>query len=270
MKKEKSKNKITRPSYEECVREVIAADKSAFISARAAVLSEGVQWEGIGTLSEKTLHKILKLYVDHDTSHHEVEFMGSVLDVKGEDTIYEIQTRNYDKLLPKLKKILPHERVTVVCPLATEKRVRWVDKDSGEISAPNRSPKREGIFDAFKMLFGIRDVIRDKNLTVRVLFMSVEDFRNLDGYGRDKKHRSTRMERIPCDIFYELELKAPSDYAVYIPDTLGDEFVATELAGAIKRTARYTYYILKLLVAAGAICEHSRRGRAVVYKRLFK
>ena len=269
MKREKSLNKITKSSYEECVREVIPADTRAFTLARAAVLSEGVHWEGIGTLSEKTLHKILKLYVDPDTSHHEVEFMGSVLDVKGESQIYEIQTRNYDKLLPKLKKILPHERITVVCPLATEKRVRWVDKESGEITPPKKSPKREGIFDAFKMLFGIREVIRDENLTVRVLFMTVDDFRNLDGYGKDKKRRSTRMERIPCDIFYELELRDSLDYAAYIPPEIGEEFVASDFARAIKRTSRYTFYILKLLVAAGAICEHSRRGRAVVYKRLF-
>ena len=268
MRKKTNGNETPHLSYEERVRPTRPSDPVAFMNARVTVLSEGIQWEGIGTLSEKTLHKILKLYVDPDASHHEVEYMGSVLDVKSSDGIFEIQTRNYDKLLPKLKKLLPHERVTVVCPLATEKSIRWVDKDTGEISTPKKSPKREGIFDAFKMLFGIREVIKDKNLCVRVLFMSVEDYRNLDGYGKDRKKRSTRMERIPCDILFETDLTTSRDYAAYLPDEVGEEFVAAELARAIKRSSRYTYYILKLLVCAGAICESGHRGRAVVYKRL--
>lgn len=255
-------------SYEQTLYPVREADASAFLNARQRVLSEGVSWEGIGALSEKTLHKILKLYVEPDPSRHEVEYMGSVLDVMGDDGIFEIQTRNYEKLLPKLKKLLPTERVTVVCPLATEKTIRWVDRENGEITEPKRSPKREGIFDAFKMLFGIREVIKEKNLRIRVLFMKVEDYRNLDGYGAARKRRSTRMERIPCNILFEIDLTKSSDYAAFLPASLGEEFVAADLAHAIKRTSRYTYYILKLLVSVGAICESSKRGRAVVYHRL--
>ena len=242
-------------------------DRDAFQKARTAVLSESVSWGGIGALSEKALHKILKLYVEPDTSYHEVEYNGSVADIKNERCIFEIQTRSYEKLLPKLKKLLLTDRVEVICPLATEKVIRWIDKESGEISSPNKSPKKENIYDAFKMLFGIREVIRHENLSVRVIYLKVEDFRNLNGYGKERKHYSTRIERIPTDIISEITLIGTDDYAALLPTELGEEFTAKEFSRAVRRTSRYSFYILKLLVSVGAIYEAGKRAKAVIYKK---
>ena len=239
-----------------------------FLRARETVLKENYDSGGIGTLSEKTLHKILKYYLEPSSRYHEIEYMGSVLDVKNETGIFEIQTRAYEKLLPKLKKLLYTEKVTVVCPLATNKSIRWVDEDTGEISKPRRSNKRENIFDAFKLLFGIREVIAHHNLSVRVVYLEVEDFRSLNGYGRDKKHYSTRIERIPNKVLAEILISSPDDYKLLLPEELPQEFVAGELAKAIKRTSRYTFYILRLLVAAGAVKECGKRGRATLYERV--
>lgn len=242
-------------------------DAAAFLAARERVLGSEPRREGIGTLSEKTLHKILKLYIEPDASRHEVDLMGSVADVKNGQGVFEIQTRSYDKLAPKLERLLECERVTVVCPLATDKSVRWINGETGELSPPRKSPRRENIYDAFKMLFGIRRVIANENLTVRVLYLSVDDYRNLDGYGADKKRRSTRMERIPNEILGEITLEKREDYVSLLPPELGEEFVASELAGAIGRTSRYSFYVLKLLVSVGAISETGKRGRAVLYKK---
>lgn len=238
-----------------------------FEAARAAVLSESVSWEGIGTLSEKSLHKILKLYIEPDTSFHEVLHLGYVNDIKNSDGIYEIQTRNYEKLLPKLKKLLPENKITVVSPLATDKSICWLDKESGEITSPRRSTKRENIFDAFKLLFGIREVLTHPNLTVRVLYLKVEDFRYLNGYGKDKKHYSTRIERIPSRILCEVELTDAHSFASFLPSELNEEFTASEFSRAIKRTSRYSYYVLKMLVRIGVLSEAGKRGRAIIYRK---
>ena len=245
----------------------VTVDEERFLAARELVLAERAKSSGIGTLSEKTLHKILKYYVEPNEKYHEVEYLGSVLDIKGENGIFEIQTRAYDKILPKLKKLLKDDRVTVVCPLATRKAIRWVNEETGEITSPRLSNKRENIYDAFKLLFGIREVIKNENLSVRIMYLDVEDFRSLNGYGKDKKHYSTRIERIPNKLLGEICISSPDDYKLLLPKELPEEFVASELATAIKRTSRYTFYVLKLLVATGAVTECGKRGRAQMYKK---
>ncbi len=248
-------------------RQPTQGELDSFNEARTLVLSERVSWEGIGTLSEKTLHKILKLFVEPRVACHEVKLKGAVADVMNEDGITEIQTRSYDKLYPKLVRLLADHRVTVVCPLAAEKTVRWLDSESGELSEPRKSPKRENAFDAFKLLHGIRGVITHENLTVKLLYLSVDDYRYLNGWDKSRKRGSERAERIPRALLATEELSCAADYAANIPEELGEEFLAKELAAKIKRSSRYTYYIVKLLVATGALSEAGKRGRAVVYRR---
>ena len=244
----------------------IITDDARFQAARAAVLSESVAWEGIGTLSEKSLHKILKLYIEPDTDKHEVGYMGSIVDIKNDLGIYEVQTRGYDKLLPKLRHILQDSRISVVCPLAAEKYMRWLDPATGEMSERRKSPKRENVYDAFRMLFGIRELITHPNLRIRLVYMQVEDFRALDGWDKTKKRGSNRIERIPTRIICEEELCSVSDYLDKLPTELGAEFTAPEFSRAIKRRPRYAFYVLKLLQATGAVSEVGKRGRAVLYR----
>ncbi len=245
----------------------IITDEARFQTARADVLSESVAWEGIGTLSERSLHKILKLYIEPDTTRHEVAYMGSIVDVKCDERIYEVQTKAYERLVPKLRRILPSVPVTVVCPLATEKYTRWLDHTTGEMSERRKSPKHENVYDAFRMLFGIREIITHPNLTVRLVHMQVEDFRALDGWDKTRKRGSNRIERIPTRIIREEELFSTDDYVSQLPPALPMQFTASELSKAIKRTSRYTFYVLKLLVAVGAVCEIGKRGRATLYAK---
>ncbi len=243
----------------------IITDDVRFQAARSAVLSESVAWDGIGTLSEKSLHKMLKLYLEPNIENHEVAYMGSIVDIKTADGIFEVQTRGYEKLVPKLRRILPTSPVTVVCPLAHEKYMRWLDRETGEMTERRKSPKRENAFDAFRMLFGIRELITHPNLHVRLVYMQVEDFRALDGWDKTRKRGSNRVERIPTRIIREEVISTPLDYLGYLSDTIGAEFTAPEFSRAIKRTSRYTFYVLKLLVATGAVREIGKRGRATLY-----
>ena len=97
--------------------------------------------------------------------------------------------------------------------------------------------------------------------------MQVEDFRALDGWDKTRKRGSNRVERIPTRIIREEVISTPLDYLGYLPDTIGAEFTAPEFSRAIKRTSRYTFYVLKLLVATGAVREVGKRGRATLYAK---
>lgn len=245
---------------------LVAADSLKFNNALA--LSEGYSTKscGIGVRAEKLLHRVLKLYIDSNTENHEIEYLGSVVDIKNDSGIYEIQTRSLDKLLPKLRKLLKEEKVCVVIPLAYEKRIAWIDNNNGEISEGRLSPKRENIYDAFKMLFGLREIIPNENLTIKLVYLKTLDLRNLDGYGKDKKRRSTRNNRIPCEILWELDLKTRDDYISFLPENLPAEFTLSELSSLVKRTTRYTFYILQLLLSASAVIPIGTKGRARAYK----
>ena len=56
-------------------------DTEKFERARFSVLGNEDLRGGIGTLGERALHKILKLYFEPDQSCHEIEILGSVADI---------------------------------------------------------------------------------------------------------------------------------------------------------------------------------------------
>ena len=47
-----------------------------------------------------------------------------------------------------------------------------------------------------------------ENLTVKVVFLDMEEYRLLNGWSRDKKRGSHRYDRIPLDFIEEKELTA--------------------------------------------------------------
>ncbi len=162
-------------------------DKAAFMRAQSAVLSEGIGREGIGTLSERALHRILKLAIEPNEAFHEQKVLGSVADIKNENGIVEIQTRAFEKMRPKLEKLLPHFPVTLVYPIAREKRLHWIDPVTKEISEPRKSPKKGKPADAFFELYKIRSLLSHENLTLKLLLLDMEEYRYK---GRTEKSRA--------------------------------------------------------------------------------
>ena len=60
------------------------------------------QRQGIGTLSEKTVHAVLKNYYAPDPDMHEIPIENYVADIYTGKEIIEIQTRSFDKMRKKL------------------------------------------------------------------------------------------------------------------------------------------------------------------------
>ena len=57
---------------------------------------------GIGTLKEKSLHRVIKHYIENDEEKHEQSILGYVADIFTDNHVYEIQTANFNKLRAKL------------------------------------------------------------------------------------------------------------------------------------------------------------------------
>ena len=222
---------------------------------------------GIGTLSEKPLHKILKYYFETDGSKHEVKILGSVADVFNGKEIFEIQTGSFFPLVKKLKKFLPEYKLTVVHPIIAEKNLIWVDKETGKTSEPKKSPKRGRYTDALPELYHLGDLFRNENLTVKLLLLSADEYKYLDGYGESKKRRATKIARLPRRLLGEYDLKTVSDVAALLP-ILPTVFTAKEFSKALALRGRKSYYALKVLCSLGIAEKAGKDKNAFLYRIL--
>ncbi len=220
---------------------------------------------GIGTLGEKTLHAVIKQYLEPNEKYREVKVEASVADIFNEQGIIEIQTRSYEKLRKKLPTLLDTAPVTVVLPLPHRKTVTWVDPKTGESTVPRKSPKTGRPHDGLRELAKIRDFLPDPRLTVRIMLIDMEEYRNLDGWGNGGKRGSSRKERIPTGLVSEYILKERDDYAVFLPE-LPDEFTLKEYAKAAKLNQQRATAGLNILRELDLVRHIGKRGRENLYE----
>ena len=114
-------------------------DKERFDWARDKIVGTVRERQGIGTLSEKTVHAVLKNYYAPDEDMHEIPIEGSVADIYTGTEIVEIQTRSFDRMRDKLRKFLPLYPVTIIYPIPYEKWLIWIDEETGGIQQPEEN-----------------------------------------------------------------------------------------------------------------------------------
>jgi len=90
------------------------SNQDRFEEAKNKIIGIDRQRLGIGTLSEKTVHAILKNYYEPDEDRQEIPIENYVADIYADGEIIEIQTRQFNKLRDKLKAFLPLYPVTIV------------------------------------------------------------------------------------------------------------------------------------------------------------
>ncbi len=239
-----------------------------FAAARMKVLTpEHPDRRGIGMQSEKTLHSILKYYIEPDESFHEQPVARYIADIKNEAGITEVQTAGYGYLRGKLSVFLKDYPVTVVCPVVHVKHIQWIDPESGEWLKRNRSPVTGGVFTAFTELYRIRPFLKDPRLTVRVILMDMEEYRIADGYAREGKKGSHRFDRVPCALISDTRLRTPEDYRGLIPDSLPEEFTSADFAGHCRVRKGESGTALLILTDLGAVRRIGKKGRSYLYQR---
>lgn len=241
-------------------------DTVRFAEARDRVIRAENRKGGIGTLSEKTLHAVLKCYYDPYEDNHEIRIGPYVADIVGEDGIVEIQTGGFDRLRKKLDLFLPVTRVTAVYPVAGLKWLSWVDKETGEVVSRRRSPRKGTPCDACFELYKIKQYLTHPNLSLRIPLLELEEYRLLDGWSRDKKRGSSRCERIPLAILDEVSISGPMEYGKLIPGTLAGEFTSASFGRHAGLSQRAAGTALNVLYHTGAVRRVRKRGNAYVYE----
>lgn len=245
----------------------VMAQEPSFAAAYAA--AQAADGEGIGTLSERTLHSTLKFWLQPDGTRHEVAVAGAVADIFDGETVTEVQTVGLYPLKKKLKNLLAHYPVTVVVPLPHRKWVCWIDPETGERSESRRSPKTGKPWDVLPELFWLIEWWQTPTahpLTVRLLFVDMEESRLQDGWGNGGKRGSHRADRLPLAVAGEMTLEGLSDVARLLPP-LPDTFSPAVLAKALGRRGRTLWRAVRCLEESGAITRLPQEGRRVTYRK---
>lgn len=244
------------------------AAEAGFEAARARGLATLHERQGIGTLGERSLHAILKYWVEPDDSRHEIPLgLGRIVaDVFDGERVTEIQTRNFNTLRPKLARILPLYPATVVYPVARVKRLIWVNPETGETTPPRRSPKTGRVWDVFHELYRLRPLLPDDRFTLRVVLLDMEEYRLQDGWSRDGKKGSHRMERLPTALGEVFDLRTPADYAALLPPDLPHPFTGGDLARLARIPRNKAGEIINIMYTIEAIIRKGKSGRSYTYE----
>lgn len=240
-------------------------DKEAFENAKKKIIGVDRQRLGIGTLSEKTVHAILKNYYEPDEDRQEIPIENFVADIYAEGEIIEIQTRQFNKMREKLKCFLPLYPVTIVYPIPREKWIIWIDEESGELSRKRKSPVKGNPYFVFPELYKIKSFLKDPNLRLRLALMDVEEYKLLNGWSRDRKKGATRYDRIPTELVEEVEISCMEDYMQFVPYELEGEFTSREFAKAAHIPVSLAQNVLNILYHVGTVTRVGKKGNQYLY-----
>lgn len=255
MNLKRKKYNITRQVMDRTLNNILYetseyGDYEAFVNAKDKIIGKAHNNKGIGTLSEKTLHAVLKLYYEPDEDKHEVAMSGYYADVYNDKGIIEIQTRQLNKLRDKLSVFLQDYHVTVVYPLPFNKWLSWVNPDNGEVQGRRKSPRHFTEYDAFYELYKIKSYLKNPNLSINLVLMDMEEYKLLNGWSYDKKRGSTRYDRVPVGIRRIVKFDRIEDYMQLVPADLKEDFTVKDFAmaaGVSVEASRYTLNILNYL-----------------------
>ncbi len=221
----------------------------------------------IGTLKEKTLHSVVKSYIEPNEKKQEIKLGRYYVDILNEDGIVEVQTQNFNLLRKKLDTLLPEYKVTVAYPMVATKWIYWIDEETGEVSKRRKSPLHGSYYRCFHELYKIKSYLLEPNLSLRLMLINMEEYRLLNGWSQDKKKGSSRYDRVPTEIIEEYFIKTPSDYQRLIPPTLGESFTTKDFAREANLSPKVTQSGVNVLYHVGAIERIGKRGRFYLYKR---
>lgn len=236
-----------------------------FEAAKRKIIGVDRQRFGIGTLSEKTVHAILKNYYEPDEDRQEIPIENYVADIYADGEIIEIQTRQFDRMRGKLSAFLPLYPVTIVYPIPREKWIVWIDEESGELSKKRKSPMKGNPYTAFPELYKIKMFLKDPNLRLKLVLMDVEEYKLLNGWSKDKKRGASRHDRIPTELVEEVEINCLKDYMQFVPYELEEEFTSKEFAKAAHIHVSLAQIVLNILYHVGTVTRVGKRGSMYLY-----
>jgi hypothetical protein len=237
-------------------------DKERFQNAANEIMNHQKAAMGIGTLSERSVHAVLKRYYGSDAAS-ELPLAGFVADILTDRGVVEIQTHNLRLLRRKLEAFLALMPVTVVHPVAIRHRALRIDLETGIIEKPRTLPRKGSVYEAFVELASIRDLLDRPNLRIVLPLIIVDDIR----IKRPLKKGSKLVDRMPSDLIDEIVIESPGDYRRFVPDNLPESFTSEDFAKAAGIHRSLAQSFLLVADSLGVLQRVGKTGNAWLYQK---
>ncbi|MDD3205014.1 MAG: hypothetical protein PHS74_04660 [Lachnospiraceae bacterium] len=247
--------------------EITKEDKQQFKQACDKIIAKERERFGIGTLSEKTVHAVLKNYLVPKAEYHEQKCEGYVADILYEGEIMEIQTAGFDKLRRKLDAFLPNYEVTIVYPIPATKWLYWIDEETGELSPKRKSNRKGSCYQVFPELYKIKMYLKNPHLHLRLLLMDMEEYRLLNGWNESKKKGASRFDRIPIALQDDILINSPAEYSLFLPEELPEEFTSADYKKVTKLTLGKAQTALNILTYLEIVERIGKSGHSILYTK---
>lgn len=224
----------------------------------------------ITTYMERNLHASLKHHFCPDESKHEIKIGRFVADVCDGNTIFEIQTGSFSPLRKKLQFYLENTdfNIVVVRPIAQNRKILWLDEESGELKkAPRISSRHENLASGIADILYLKEFLNNQRLSFCFVMMEIDEVRLLDGYGKQKKIRATSVDRMAGEIYSVHYIKNLNDIKDYIFPLLPDEpFGRDILSKSLKLKGMKLWSAQKLLLETELLSCH-KEGNKLIFKK---
>lgn len=243
-------------------------NQDAFEQAKVKVLLNKHDPHGFGTLQEKTVHAVMKLYYEPDMDYHEVPIEGYIADIYTGSRIIEIQNGNFNRLRDKLKTFLPAYPVTVVLPIPHYRWIIYMDEETGSLSNKRKSPVTGSIYSAFPELYKIKDCLTHPNLSFAFPLIDMDEYRLLPKKGKGKRRKGSRYDRMPLSLYDEIFIERYEDFVQVIPPELDEEFTVKDFAAAAHIHRDLAQITLHILYHMHLVDRPGKRGREYLYNVL--
>jgi len=223
---------------------------------------------GIGTLSERSLHASIKDWYAKSGDEIEAQVDGFFIDILRDDLLVEIQTRHLYAMRRKLVKLLGKgHNILVLHPIPIQKWICKVTLDGEQISR-RRSPKRGRYLDIFRELVRMADLMVKPGLSIGVLLTEQEEIWRDDGQGSWRRRGWSLIDQRLIGVRDQQIFKTPTDFKKLLPTELPVRFTTRDLARilgcqpALAGKIAYSFYKMAVFERVG------RQGRAYVYQTL--
>ena len=190
------------------------------------------------TLSERTLHRAVKDYLEPDRQYQEVPVAGFVADIFRGGQLLEVQTGSVTPLVKKLLRLPKEYPVTIVLPIVREKTL---------VTLP--LAERPGV-------------------RLRLILVDAEEYRTETPSKRVGRSLCRRLDRVPTAFGEELELAFPEELGALLPPGLPDPFTREELRKLTRLSVRGMSGGLSALMKLGAVRPAGKDGRRTLYERV--
>lgn len=199
-------------------------------------------------MSETSLHNSLINWYARPGDEIEVSLDGFVIDILHGDLLIEIQTRSFNKIRPKLERLLENHPIHLVHPIASEKWIIRTDNHDPQKLVRRKSPKRGRLEDIFRELIYIPSLILNANFTLEVLMIGEEQRWVNNQSGSWRRRGWSIADRKLLGIQNQYIFQNRCDFIRLLPNDLPEPFSSkqlSELAKIPRNTAQKMIYCLR-------------------------